>query len=233
VTRWAAPSGPVALDEGEVHVWRVPLDPPAATLATRIPTLSAEERRRASLIVRARDRRRFLAARAAVRAIVALYLERAPATLAIVRDDHGKPHLADEAVAFNLAHDGDLALVAVARGCAVGVDVERVDPGLPLDELAPTCLSMRERGWLDARPAGTRAAAFAASWVAKEAYLKARGVGLAQPLHLVEVADADTAPKVDGHPPVALTRLEVDPGRAAALAVEGKAVPVACLGFEW
>jgi 4'-phosphopantetheinyl transferase len=233
VTGWTAPRGAVILDEGTVHVWRVPLDPPAATLAARIPTLSADERRRGRRIARPHERRLFLATRVALRAIVALYLDRAPDALTIVADDRGKPRLADDAVAFNLAHDGDLALVALARDRAVGVDVERIDPALPLDELAPACLSQREREWLGARPAEAQPGAFTACWVAKEAYLKARGVGLAESPHLIEVADADTAPSVRGEPAVALTRLEVDPGRAAALAVEGEALSVVRLGFTW
>jgi 4'-phosphopantetheinyl transferase len=199
----------------------------------RILTLSVDERRRSERIWHPRDRHRFLAARAALRAILGDYLGLPPAMLPIVPDRNGKPRLAGGGVCFNLAHDGDLALVAVAREREVGVDLERVDPALPLEELAPICLSPRERRWLDARPRVHQPAAFAACWVAKEAYLKACGTGLDRAPRLVEVTDADTAPTVSGEAQIVLTRLTVGEDRVAALAVEGGALTLDRLAFRW
>jgi 4'-phosphopantetheinyl transferase len=226
---WGAP---LALAEDVVHVWSVPLDAPV-TLIDHIASLSADERGRAGRIVDARHRRRFLAAHVAVRTILASYLGRSPAAVEVAVGDHGKPQLADGAAAFNLAHDGDLALVAVACGREVGIDVESVDAALPVDEVARVCLSGRERGWLDAKEPIDRPRAFAALWVAKEAYLKARGLGLTLAPSHVEVRDADTAPAVEGEPRIALTTLSVGADRAAALAVQGEAVPFARFSYAW
>jgi phosphopantetheine--protein transferase-like protein len=118
---------------------------------------------------------------------VAGYVGAAPESLEFTAGDHGKPALADSSpgrasgVEFNLSHSDDLALVAVARGRAVGVDVERWSPETEHLELAERFFSPAERDALRAL-AGSREqviAGFFAAWSRKEAYLKATGTGLA------------------------------------------------------
>jgi 4'-phosphopantetheinyl transferase len=102
---------------------------------------------------------------------------------------HGKPQIeapAVDAPAFNVAHAGELVVCAVAR-VDVGVDVERVDISDPL-ALAETACTAKERALLESLPPGERAACFAALFTIKEAYLKARGVGLSIPLDQIGVA---------------------------------------------
>ncbi|HEX8201268.1 MAG TPA: 4'-phosphopantetheinyl transferase superfamily protein, partial [Isosphaeraceae bacterium] len=82
---------------------------------------------------------------------------------------------------FNLAHTRGMAAVAVARDCAVGVDVEHleraVEPGLARVALAD--LEIRQ---LEGLKGTAWAEAFFAFWTLKEAYLKATGAGLFYPL---------------------------------------------------
>ncbi|WP_158277111.1 4'-phosphopantetheinyl transferase family protein [Serinibacter arcticus] len=78
---------------------------------------------------------------------------------------------------------GDRVLVAVAEeGADVGVDVERVPPALfaGFDDYA---LHPTERA--DLGPAGERPGARLGRWVAKEALLKAAGLGLRTPPHTI------------------------------------------------
>jgi hypothetical protein len=67
----------------------------------------------------------------AVRGILAGYLGRAPETLRFARAPLGKPALLAEPteLEFNLTHSDWCALVAVARGRRVGVDVEGIRRG--------------------------------------------------------------------------------------------------------
>ena len=66
-------------------------------------------------------------ARRALRELLGAYLDAPPEAIALVAGPLGKPELADAALRFNLSHSAGLALVAVARDRAVGVDVERID----------------------------------------------------------------------------------------------------------
>jgi phosphopantetheinyl transferase len=103
--------------------------------------------------------------------------------LALANDPLGMPRLLrpESGVRFSISHAGDLTVVALARSLDVGVDIERVDRDVSGWVLWPHVLSAAEAAGL---------ASFADSpfeqqkfllttWVAKEALLKAAGVGLA------------------------------------------------------
>lgn len=89
------------------------------------------------------------------RQVLATYLETTPEALEFEAGERGKPRLRDAGdVEFNLSHSGELVVVAVTRGRAIGVDVERIDPE------------------------HDRTAAFYEEWVRREATLKCLGVGV-------------------------------------------------------
>jgi 4'-phosphopantetheinyl transferase len=118
--------------------------------------------------------------------ILAGYTGAGPDALSLVRGAHGKPALAPPLswLRFNLAHSGGLALVACARGREVGIDLEQIRPDAADEAIAAHLFSSREQAELRALPAGRRAAGFFACWTRKEAYVKARGLGLS--LHLAD-----------------------------------------------
>ena len=101
---------------------------------------------------------------------------------------HGRPVVtADVPVAFNISHSGSLALIALAAGEArIGVDVEAVRPRPRLDALAERVLSDDEHAtWVQFTDPDARLRAFLHEWTRKEAYLKARGVGITTALREV------------------------------------------------
>jgi 4'-phosphopantetheinyl transferase len=152
----------------------------------------------------------------ALRRVLGLYLEEAPGEIEIARGAHGKPRLATEPerLGFNLSHSGELALVAVAEGREVGVDVERIKPGRDLVALAERALNPAEAATVRAASGDERTRLFHELWTRHEARLKCLGVGLA----------AASRPAA----PVAVENLPIDPGYAAAVAVTGAAVPIRC-----
>ena len=99
--------------------------------------------------------------------------------LSLLAGPHGKPYLEGAGdVEFNLSHSGDLALVAVARGVRVGVDVERVRDLDDRDAIARRFFSPRERDEFTALPDGLKTTAFFRLWTCKESYIKCIGTGL-------------------------------------------------------
>lgn len=97
----------------------------------------------------------------------------------IAHDERGRPillHPAGTGLHLSLATREGLVAVALAHG-PVGIDVERIDPGIepPLASLHP-----QESAALLALPAPARPLAFAQLWSAKEAYVKALGLGFAR-----------------------------------------------------
>lgn len=155
--------------------------------------LSPEEHAHRASLRQAADRRRYAATRTALRRLLAQQLRCPPASLRFAAGAHGKPMLdMPGAPAFNVSHAGDYAWLAIgeAPGCdAVGVDIERIDPTLQGDWLhgvAAHSLTPCERAWLGAQPAALMQGAFFSLWTAKEALLKALGVGIAE--HLLHVS---------------------------------------------
>ena len=87
----------------------------------------------------------------------------------------------------------DLAACAVARGLPVGIDAERPDRRLDLDGMARVAFAGPERAQLAAAAPEERNTVFFGIWTLKEAYIKARGMGLALPLKSFSVTVAPPA----------------------------------------
>ena len=206
---------PAALIDSSVTVWHVSLAEPPAVVARAAALLSADELARAARFHFDRDRKRFVLARAALRLILASRLNTKAETLRFVYSPAGKPSLAPETaaaggelLAFNLSHSHELALVALAHGGEVGVDVEHHRPLPDLAAIARRFFSPREAECLLALPVDQQPAAFFRCWTRKEAYLKARGDGIAGGLDRFDVSFAP------GEPPAVLRTLD-DPAEAA------------------
>lgn len=143
-----------------------------------------------------RDGDVFLVRRAALRALVAKVAGVAPASVAVSRDARGAPVLAAPGgLHVSISARGDWAALAVSDR-PVGVDLEIIGPAL---EPAWNVLAKSERGALAALPAQDRHRAFLELWTAKEAYLKARGSGLArEPSEIAATFGADSFTIRDG-----------------------------------
>jgi 4'-phosphopantetheinyl transferase len=123
-----------------------------------------------------REGPRWAAARAGLRRILAGYLDEQPASLRI--SDRDKPRLEPASpLRFNLSHSGDVALLAVATEREVGIDVERIDPTRDITRLAGRMFLSAEQSAV--HEADDPVLAYHQHWVAKEAFAKATGKGLA------------------------------------------------------
>lgn len=232
MARWETPRGRPRLGDDEVHVWRISLASIEPGRAWR--SLSDQERRRAERHRFAVHRARFVAGRAALRAVLASYLGVLPEEVPIDIGTEGRPRLTGAGnLDFNLAHSDDLALVAVTRGRAVGVDLERMRRGVPHERLARRFFAPGEAEALRRVPARLRPAAFFACWTRKEAWLKASGHGLerglpaALPRFTVSVEPYPTVLEItlpdrpEEGARWSLVDVRVGSGYAGALAVEG------------
>jgi 4'-phosphopantetheinyl transferase len=183
----------VARETIELWTWSLAVDERAA--ARLAEGLGADEIVRARRFVYAQHRRRYIAAHARLRAILAGYVNEAPAALSFSVGAHGKPALAGPhggALHFNLSHSGDIAALGVSRVGEIGVDVEMV--GGAEEDVARRFFSAAECAALDALPPSERARGFARCWTRKEAVIKAVGEGLSIPLDSFAVSLAPDAP---------------------------------------
>jgi 4'-phosphopantetheinyl transferase len=94
---------------------------------------------------------------------------------------------------FNLSHTDGLVVLAIARQ-PVGVDVEWLDRRGRTIELADRYFAPTEITALRALPETAQRDRFFDLWTLKEAYIKARGLGLALPLGGFAYSDFETPP---------------------------------------
>jgi len=225
MTHDAWPAGPARprLDADAVDVWRADLagahDDPRALL-------DIAERERAARFVEAGHGRRWAAARAALRALLALYTDANPRELRFTEGPHGKPALAAgedgraSALRFNLSHSGDTALIAIANEREIGVDVELPRRMVDHVAIARRILTAEEADRIAAiKDPGERERAFLQAWVRWEAVLKCYGTG---------IGGAVTPPN---GPEPWVVDLDPNPPAAAALAVEHG--PIAVRTWRW
>lgn len=195
-----------------------------------LETLDEEERVRASRFRSAELREWFVAAHCFLRQALGHYRNISPSEIRFRFHSWGKPELADDSdIRFNLSHTRDLAVVAVARGREVGVDVEGVRVNLDMLGLARRYFSPAEAQWVESAPPEERAEAFFTCWTGKEAYVKGRGDGLSFRLDrfqaLPQAGSSALELQVYGDSQEShrwrIERLPLTPKYAAALAVEG------------
>ncbi len=223
------------LASDEVHTWCAGLDVPPETSARLYATLTPDERTRSARFRFELDRQRFIVAHGVLRDLLGCYLYTEPGRIRFVYNAFGKPDVSpefDNRLAFNLSHSAGLALIAIARASKVGVDVEYIRARSDYADIARHFFSAAELEYLIALPSHLYAEAFFSCWTKKEAYLKARGQGLAIPLnsfsvpltteraHTVVDSYVSSQEMIPGNG-WALYTLRPAPGFAGALAIEG------------
>lgn len=235
---------PARLGRDEVHLWRTSTRVSPILACDLQALLSRDERARALRFRRDADRERYVVAHAMLRLVLSHYVGAPPAELAFEVEAHGKPGLRaipESGPSFNLAHSGELALLAVSGGPAVGVDVEEIRDDVEVPALGRAVLSKAERRVLHAAPPERQRSLFFRCWARKEAVLKGCGVGLAlEPDRVIVLQDEtkdDTgfvAVKLSAGPAQWGVR-DVDVGdrHAGAVAAPGRDWTLRCFEHRW
>ena len=187
VSTWSDPPVSLTLATGEVHVWRLALDQPENVVAEFRAALDAGELERAGRFHFEKHRRHFVVGRGGLRYVLARYLDVKPGEFRFSYGAYGKPALVSEGLRFNMSHSHGVALFAVARDRELGVDVEHVRADFATGDIARRFFSRAEVATFNALEKDEQVAAFFRCWTRKEAYIKAIGRGLSEPLDAFDV----------------------------------------------
>jgi len=230
--------------ENEIHLWRISLGAELGDVNSLVEVLSPAEQQHAARFHFAPDRRRFVIRRAVLRQLLATCLGQHPSAITLEIGPHGKPAVSGQAgmngLRFSSSHSGDMALIALACGRELGVDLEQHRLMTDAAEVAKQFFSPAEVIELTCLPLSLKKAGFFNCWTRKEAFVKATGLGLTYPLNRFTVSLAPGKPaqllKVEDDPD-ALTRwglisLDVAPDCSAALVYEGMPAVLKCFSCQ-
>jgi len=187
---WPSPHSHPPIQPGSVHVWAWDCKCSDDDLHQYAALLSAEECLRMERLHFERDRTRFAVSHGVLRILLGRYVGQHPKSISFDHNEFGKPHLVPSSavseIAFNLSHTSNVALLAIAAGLRVGVDVEEVRPIEP--GLVERYFSAQEQASLKALDGSAWLEGFYNCWTRKEAILKAEGSGLHARLDAFDVS---------------------------------------------
>lgn len=219
-----------------VDVWRLRVVPDAA--ARWRDYLLPDELTRAGRFMFDADRARFTITRGALRSLLRRYRQDIAGPLEFVVNQWGKPGLAQGEPRFNVTHSGDWALIAIAHGADVGIDIEHVAIPRHLDELAKSVFTSRELETFATLQGASRHRFFFRTWTCKEAVVKAVGGGLSIPVDRLEMEFGERGlamvhpdPEDLTPPPWSIQEIDVAEDYAAAVAV--RALSIHLQVYDW
>ncbi len=166
-----------------VVAWARPEEIPGpAAESELLALLSEDERARLDRFRSPADGRLFLLAHALLRTTLSVCSGVEPRAWQFRVGKYGRPEIAapSSRFRFSLSHTRGLAACAIVLDRDIGLDVEYTARSAP--EHVLDFFSFREVEELRSTPEGARANRFFTYWTLKEAYLKAKGVGMSLPL---------------------------------------------------
>jgi 4'-phosphopantetheinyl transferase len=176
--------GPIGrIRRGACHLWY--LRPPVFAEAERqraLAFLSPDDTARYARYLVAHAAQTFLAARMLVQSVLSAYAPLVPSAWRFETNRWGRPYIANPeappGLLFNLSHKPGAVTCLVGYERDLGVDVEYCAARPYLLDIASRFFSPAEAAALMALPEEAQIRRFFELWTLKEAYIKARGVGL-------------------------------------------------------
>src|ERR1043165_2078014 len=195
---WSRPPVKLSITRSELHVWRIDLGNIDYQFKYLISLLSFEELKRAKRFIFYRDRHCYQVTHSMKRLILANYLGCLPQNLHFKIESYGKPRLANLqsplSIQFNISHSRELILIAITVEDPVGIDIEYNDKNRSIESLGETIFSSSEKKvFLTLESKREKEEFFFRCWTRKEAFLKAKGIGLAEDLANISVNLYETA----------------------------------------
>lgn len=179
---WLIPSGRIHLDTGEVHLWCISLTASSQTITEMTDIISQEERDQAERFHAQSSRVGFILGRGSLRMLLGAYFDINPSSIQFEYSVAGKPLIInnsnDADIQFNYSQSENLGLIGITKDRCIGVDIEKIREDFDFKPIALRFFTTYEFSNLFQLPEGEQRSGFFRLWTAKEAYLKAIGVGL-------------------------------------------------------
>lgn len=121
-----------------------------------------------------------LVTRAICRLVLSIYTLKKADELIFIRDQHGKPELANNEhnIRFNLSHNHQQIIIAVCVKDDIGCDIENPQRKVSIEPITRRYFSAQEHQIISSLQGESQKQRFFAYWTLKEAFVKATGLGI-------------------------------------------------------
>lgn len=219
----------INIERGEIHLWYAPLQASPADRKRYRSLLSPREVERAERLRFEDSRAKFTASRGILREILSGYTAQPPDRIEIDQRATGKPYLPGSALQFNLSHSNGCLVCGVTVDNPLGIDYQVMYELANMDTLVSSFFSPREWEAFTRRDGNQALDFFFSTWVRKEAFMKATGLGFHLPPDGFSIlSDNGSSPrlKLDAESSLqdedwTIRDLTLQPGYKGALAVKG------------
>jgi 4'-phosphopantetheinyl transferase len=182
----------LTLEANELHIWRIKFLEDIDNYSDYWNLLTQYEQTQAKSFYFIKDRNRYVVTRAVLRKLLAQYLKNIkPESISLEYTEYGKPYLFKNINAyninFNLSHSNNCIVYAFTRDIDVGVDIECVNKNFVIEDIIEYCCSEQEKILLQELSNDYKYCYFYKLWVAKEALVKAMGLGLSFDLKRINI----------------------------------------------
>ena len=231
---WCVAPERLEINPDEIHIWMINLNESKNDIDQVKSLLSMDEYLRMERFRHEERRDCFAIAHGALHEILGNYLNVSPEIINFNYNYHHKPSISTATnrlnLDFNLSHSAELAVIGIARNRRIGVDIERISDDRLSGRIPERFFSLQETRSLRSLPKEQQLTAFFSCWTRKEAYVKARGLGLALPLaeFTVSLAPGEKPALLEMKSDPSeienwsLVDIELPAGYCGAVAVEGK-----------
>ena len=215
------------LDNNQIHVWKVNVNNSELDINSFFSDfLSDDEKKRAVRLKSEKDKRRFVVSRGLLRQNLGHYMDTNPAQIVFDYNSHGKPSIRTDDnkknIKFNVSHSRDIAIYAICLNKEIGVDVEYIRDVGTADKIVKRFFTEEEKSFYSSLSDDKKKLGFFTLWTRKEAYSKARGMGIGLPLKDFDISLVQSETNGANKSKWSLIDLDIDNDYLAALATEGR-----------
>lgn len=166
----------IRLQQEEIHIWCIRWGEIIDFLKEKAYIMDCQEKEKAAQYRFYEDRMRYMAGKICTRILLMRYLNEN--SIVFLTHELGKTYhkkvFGKQSINFNISHSGEIVLLVFAFEMKVGIDVQKINEYLEYKEMANNFFSPVEAQ--DVNCGNIKL--FFQYWSAKEAYLKALGIGL-------------------------------------------------------
>lgn len=182
INTWANQEAYTELKPNDIHIWINYLNVHEARIKHLYPLLSIEEKERSERFKFYKHRKAFIASHGFMHMVLAYYIDTSKSGIHFTHTEYGKPFIKQQQnpdnIQFNLSHSKNMAILAVCKNNAVGIDMEYAQRKTDWLSISKRFFTESEQQKLFKLPEDLQKNAFYQVWTRKEAHMKVTGKGL-------------------------------------------------------